>query len=373
MVIDGKQSNEVYALAYAPTTTNEWSVTKLLGVDIPCVFKIDALPQVTCKKVVAHSAYLPKARMWSASVIYHSMWFHFGGARCTEDPYPQIDILDLKSGCWSHLKTAGAGDVPYVSKERWGHSATLIPETGNVYLIGGWDGSCQYNDVYCYNLGTNHMRQLKGEAPFGFRAGHSAIAVGKKIVIYGGAICKGGPYRYYNDVFMLDTETEEWTELKCGSLSQPPTPTAQHTATLFYGRYMLVIGGYDGQWIRNDVYCLDLKLRQWHAVEMKGDLPKVQHLPQTDFRVPAVRQSAFLLPDDVILVYGCDGLYFLDMKSWTWRKVPGEYPALTCHVAVQSEKNQILLFGGCENQKVDNSEILGLTLTYADKDVDMIL
>lgn len=67
--------------------------------------------------------------------------------------------------------------------------------------------------------------------------------------------------------------------------SQPPTPTAQHSAVVAWGRFMIVSGGYDGEWFRNDIYCLDLKKALWNKVKMQGAMHKVEHHRETKFRV----------------------------------------------------------------------------------------
>lgn len=58
--------------------------------------------------------------------------------------------------------------------------------------------------------------------------------------IFGGSCCIGGPYRYYQDVVMLDWDSMAWRTCKC--VGEKPSPRAQHSVRLL-GKSMLVFGG----------------------------------------------------------------------------------------------------------------------------------
>ena len=51
----------------------------------------------------------------------------------------------------------------FVSERRWGHSATVVPgyDSSNVFLIGGWDSKCQYNDVHIYDCKDHSLTTVK--------------------------------------------------------------------------------------------------------------------------------------------------------------------------------------------------------------------
>jgi hypothetical protein len=55
-----------------------------------------------------------------------------------------------------------------------------------------------------------HIRLVVG---IRWRAYHSCVAVGHKLFLFGGSTCIGGPYHYYNDTFVFDWDTREWTPL----------------------------------------------------------------------------------------------------------------------------------------------------------------
>jgi len=275
----------------------------------------------------------------------------FGGATSGKKNNSKISELDMGKGEWESF--GNDVDMPYIHNDRWGHSATFVPHLKKVFLIGGWDSTSQYMDTYTFDVNKKELKRFEtsGETPI-CRALHSAVYWGNEIIIFGGTICKGGPYLYYDDVFRLDVDTGVWNEIKCFSLSQPPGPTAQHSAHIIWNRFMIVIGGCDSKWRKNDVYCLDLKLSQWHKVQMSGDIPAPINYNSQDFRVIPSRHSCFQLDLDTLLVYGiCNGVYFIDLKLWKWIKIPEKNGILprVAHIGCQSANN-IILMGGCEFQ-----------------------
>jgi len=133
-----------------------------------------------------------------------------------------------------------------------------------VYIFGGWDSGAQYNSMVIYNFERNEVEKIKtvGDRPSP-RSCHSATVVDNKIYIFGGSCCKRGPYEFYNDVYIFDTEDNSWTKAEC--TGDVPSPRSQHSSVLV-GNYIVVTGGYDsinGIHVLNDVYTLNLKTMRW--------------------------------------------------------------------------------------------------------------
>jgi N-acetylneuraminic acid mutarotase len=63
----------------------------------------------------------------------------------------------------------------------------------------------KFNDMHVYDVAKNTVSALKatGDIPL-FRSCHTATVIGKKIWVFGGSICQGGPYTYYNDTHVFD-------------------------------------------------------------------------------------------------------------------------------------------------------------------------
>jgi len=296
------------------------------------------------------------------------------GGSDTNPAYSAISMLDLKTMKWTNAPI-DKNDTPYLSKGRWGHTATVVYRANPslVFMIGGWDSSSQYNDTYVFDCRSNNIRKIrpaKGSAVPSHRAGHSATAYGQSIVIFGGAYCKGGPYTFYNDVYILDIETDKWKELRCkGDL---PSPRAQHSAALI-GDQLVIIGGFTGKKVLNDVHILDLTTLEWRRVETRGTPPtEIEDASEAEFRVFPARQTALPLTptgrDALYLVcVGHSGVHLLNVADWVWtqprlvgRSSMGEKEedgdevavvlplSLTCHSAVDITASSLVLIGGTD-------------------------
>lgn len=87
------------------------------------------------------------------------------------------------------------------------------------------------------------------------RSGHSATAMGKKLLIFGGGTTNETGGLFLNDILVFDTESSKWQmAYACG-----PTPAGRtkHTASLI-GSKLYVFGGGDGLRLFNDIFCLDV-------------------------------------------------------------------------------------------------------------------
>jgi len=344
----------------------------------------EGLHQCARMSVMATTGKPPNPGLWGASVLamgskQKGVLVSCGGSD-TNPAYSAISILDLKTMTWSTVK-ADNSDMPYISTRRWGHSATVVYKLDPtlVYLIGGWDSSSQYNDIHIFDVKSQtvkKVRPVKGSTAPSHRAGHTASAWGKNIVVFGGAYCKGGPYTFYNDVFNFNTDNDKWRELKCkGDL---PCPRAQHSA-LVIGNRLIVVGGYTGKQVLNDVHCLDLTTQEWTRIETHGTPPTpIEDASAADFRVFPARGTAILLrtgdentEEQVVrVVYvGHSGVHMLNLADWTWTQAKVSVaedeaiPAsLTCHSAVDITACKLALIGGTDGGDDPNNRIFCLEL-----------
>ena len=94
---------------------------------------------------------------------------------------------------------------------------------------------------------------VKGEAPPALR-GHTMCASGDHVFVFGGL---HGLSRYTNDLHVLDTKTLEWFRVPDGGNGEVPPPRAWHSAVMV-GKSMVVVGGTAGRALfHDDVYLLD--------------------------------------------------------------------------------------------------------------------
>ncbi|CAN8316638.1 unnamed protein product [Cochlearia groenlandica] len=176
------------------------------------------------------------------------------------------------------------------------------------------------------------------------RSGHTAVNVGKSmVVVFGGLVDK----KFLNDIIVYDTENKLWFEPECtGSVSEGqvgPTPRAFHVA-ITIDCHMFVFGGRSGGKRLGDFWVLDTDIWQWSELTSFGDLPTPR-----DFSAAAAIGN-----QKIVLCGGWDGkkwlsdVYVMDTMSLEWLElsVSGSLPPPRCgHTATMVEK-RLLVFGG---------------------------
>jgi len=258
--------------------------------------------------------------------------------------------------------------LPFATEERWGHSATVCPQGSSiVYLIGGWDSRCQYGETLVFDAKKNKLKRLDVEDIFP-RAGHSAVCMGESIYLFGGAICQGGPYKFYNDLQVFDSKKNIWSEFQVKS--EKPVPRSQHSSIALGDNYLLILGGYTGRSLLDDVWCLDIKEAKWKRLlitsEEKG--PKGwSGLTTTDFRVRPSTHTSVLLRwssglASILVVGFCtsDRTYVLHVRpqlgTMEWVRLESNLPPCTGHSYVSTPIAldggvRVATFGGLMNDK----------------------
>eukprot|EP01105_Mastigella_eilhardi_P020379 TRINITY_DN4849_c0_g1_i3.p1 TRINITY_DN4849_c0_g1~~TRINITY_DN4849_c0_g1_i3.p1 ORF type:complete len:583 (-),score=80.28 TRINITY_DN4849_c0_g1_i3:67-1815(-) len=341
----------VHNLSYFPYD-EEWCHEDTVSPNIDHLFfsvkGIEGYPEWSC---YTNSAECYPPCCWPAMFAAQSKGvnclFILGGA--TRIANNHIGVFNLDYHKWVSSSTGpNSPSCPYAAVTRWGHSVTVLPEAGaNLgWIFGGWDGSSQYNSVHVFNAENGEVVEVETKMNPPHRGCHTAVAWRGKLVVFGGSICRGGPYQFYADSYLFDPTNKTWTELKC--TGEIPSGRAQHAAVLLPdGHSMLVLGGFDGTKLLNELYICDLDTCQWRALPAppKGILPEGK-VPLKDFRVPAARCSAMLFGNQVV-VHSALGAWILQ-EDWTWRKVPGA-PGLLCH-AVCKYGRKMLMFGGTYEQ-----------------------
>jgi len=279
-----------------------------------------------------------------------------------------IAVFDVENKKWvptpnQELKN----NVPFLNTQRWGHSASVLPDINPscIYLFGGFTGEAQFNDVHIFDLPSFTIQAVEtsGEQP-PHRAHHRATVIGKEIFVFGGSICKGGPYIYYDDLYAFNAETRVWRRVKCKG--QIPPPRAQHLQTVF-GNQLIVLGGCDSNKYFQDAYSFDIEKRKWFELKTSNrqncTLPQGE-LSSVEFRVTAASQSMFSVQSKLI-VHGKNGTSFLDMRTLKWSKAQKQNEVelyRNCNSFCVDSKNRAFIFGG-SNGKEDLSSIYELDLS----------
>ncbi|KAL1525478.1 hypothetical protein AB1Y20_020334 [Prymnesium parvum] len=197
----------------------------------------------------------PSPRGGCTSVLAGHRLFIFGGLVDVDGP-PSDELwsLDMEMLQWTNIPIRG------VSPGRLAYSAAAA--VGNkCFFYGGYTGEEAVDKMYVFDV-VNHMWEPVEENQAGpnppARFGHSLIAMGSKLIMYGGRDL----HRHYSTLCIFDTETELW--------SHPATrgdvcrERAFHTACV-WGRNMLIALGYDGSNTSNIVSVLDLDSMYWDS------------------------------------------------------------------------------------------------------------
>jgi hypothetical protein len=157
---------------------------------------------------------------------------------------------------------------------RYGHGCCVVGGT-RLFVFGGKGaGGALFNDLWELDAESWAWRQcISTSAPPSPRLGHSQVAVGGRIVVFGG----WDGARANNELWAYDRAALAWSRPRATGL--PPTPRQGHVGVLHnQGGRMLVFGGasYDEkgvpQYLR-DTRELDLVTMAWGRPRVTGDFP----------------------------------------------------------------------------------------------------
>ena len=172
-------------------------------------------------------------------------------------------------------------------------------------------------------------------------------------------------------------EKSSWRQLKC--TGDVPIARAQHAAVIL-GKDMVVVGGFTGDSVVNDIHVLDLVTLQWTRVDAKGNLPPSQKgIHMSDFRVHPARHTLTALrmsarEDSTCLAYvGPNGVYLLNPANWTWTKPADDEDSkasvggllkdgLYCHSACDIGGGASLVLLGGDTKEGENRSVLSVSL-----------
>ncbi|KAE9287011.1 hypothetical protein PF008_g26531 [Phytophthora fragariae] len=234
--------------------------------------------------------------------------------------------------------------------KRWGATLTQVGESGLIYLIGGANREgASFGDVHCFDFETRAWKfVIPSSGSLSPRSGHSAVAIGSKIYVFGGLDVAAGAT--FNDVNVFDTRTSSWYEAAVEG--EAPRPRNAHTAIVLpeeadslETRRMLVHGGSSPE------------------LSPDGDAPEAREL-----------HSALLQSESTICFAGgrnfdgkvCTDMATLDIKSWTWQLMPiCEWNR--CSLAAGVIDGELVSFGGW-----DGGRICGDCCRYSDEEESWI-
>ncbi|EQC27300.1 hypothetical protein SDRG_14921 [Saprolegnia diclina VS20] len=195
---------------------------------------------------------------------------HYFGGEAGFVYLDEVWVLDLETSAWSQVKCEGKPPAP-----RYSHSATLVG--AKMFVFGGkGDKGKVYRDMYYLDLETWHWYVVNWttESP-PERFGHSDLAVGTKLVFFGGW---DGQSKTFKDLWVFDTETFAWLQPQVAGT--PPTARYGHSMALLDDGRIVLYGGQSVKMVPevrveyfNDLYTLDTETMSWMRPRVTGDQP----------------------------------------------------------------------------------------------------
>ncbi|KAM7280527.1 hypothetical protein ACFE04_007661 [Oxalis oulophora] len=199
---------------------------------------------------------------------------------------------------------------------------------------------------------------LRGEGP-GAREGHSATLVGKRLFIFGGCgRSSSGDEIYYNDVYILNTETYVWR--RADTTGTPPCQRDSHTCSSWKNQVIVVAGEDTEERYLSDVHILDAVLIFHRSILL--DTLMWKELRTTGPMLPPRASHTTVAFGKNLFVFGgfTDGqnlfndLYMLDVEAGSWTKLTstGDVPSRRFSVAgdcIHPSKSGVLAYiSGCD-------------------------
>ncbi|KAL5751468.1 hypothetical protein ACOSP7_026071 [Xanthoceras sorbifolium] len=267
----------------------------------------------------------------------------FGGYGKDNCQTNQVHVFDTVNLTWSQPVIKGMPPTP-----RDSHSCTAVGD--NLYVFGGTDGMNPLKDLHILDTSSHTWicPSVRGEGPEA-REGHSAALVGKRLFIFGGCgkSSNTNDEVYYNDLYILNTETFVWKHAATSGI--PPSARDSHTCSSWKNK-IIVIGGEDGHdYYLSDVHILDADTLTWKELNTSGQMLS----PRAGHATVAFGKNLFVFGGFTDSQNLYDDLYMLDVDTGLWTKVmtTGEVPSARFSVAgdcLDPLKGGVLVFiGGC--------------------------
>ncbi|EPS71470.1 hypothetical protein M569_03290, partial [Genlisea aurea] len=262
----------------------------------------------------------------------------YGRDRCQTN---RVHVFDTVNMLWSEAALSGKLPTP-----RDSHSATTVGD--KLFIFGGTDGKRPLNDLHVLDTASNSwiFPSVRGDVPEP-REGHSAALIGKKLFIFGGCGKFENSETYYDDLYILDTETFSWKRVYYSGT--PPSKRDSHTCSSWKNK-IIVIGGEDScNYYLSDVHVLDADTLVWCKLNTTGQLLP----PRGGHTTICFNRHLFVFGgfSDEQNLY--DDIYMLDIGNGAWTKLKayGEGPSGRFSVAGECldphMKGVLVFIGGC--------------------------
>ncbi|XP_037835480.1 rab9 effector protein with kelch motifs [Kryptolebias marmoratus] len=212
----------------------------------------------------------PSPRHGHALAVAGNVAFVFGGA-CSSNQqgslvyFSDFYMLTVTPDDLSWEQIPHSGDIP---PARAGH--TLCVVKGKLFLFGGAsspDATECLPGVYRFDIMSLSWELLETGGVVLRTLGHSSVAVGDDIYVYGGVLDRTPT----DDLLLFNTVSLNWTPVKTSG-SAPPALWAQSFAPV--GDQVFMFGGVGaGGDLCKDLYVLQTESLRWQKCELRGESP----------------------------------------------------------------------------------------------------
>nr|XP_043622298.1 tRNA wybutosine-synthesizing protein 2/3/4 [Erigeron canadensis] len=226
----------------------------------------------------------------------------------------------------------------------WGHSACTLKTTKDVksvLVFGGFGGMGRHarrNDSWLLDSVSGQLELVVFESTPSPRLGHTASLAGDLMFVIGG---RADPENVLNDVWVLNTTTNEWKQAQCSGVDFPQSH--RHAAAVI-GSSIYVFGGIHNGSISSAMYRLDTRSLKWEEVSVQGQKP----FPRHSHTLVAYGSQLYMFGGHNG-VKALGDLYSFDIHSCAWKKenMTGSIPYARFSHTMFVYKNHIGVIGGC--------------------------
>ncbi|CAF89400.1 unnamed protein product, partial [Tetraodon nigroviridis] len=211
---------------------------------------------------------------------------------------------------WVAAETLAEGPTP---EARIGHTSVYDPDSGRIFVFGGSKNKKWFNDVHILDTRT-------GSGPW-----WSCSLFRGELFVLGGVFPRPNPEPdgCSGSLHIFDPHLSIWYQPIVTGKS--PSPRSGHSACVMQERKIYVFGGWDTPVCYNDMYMLDLDTNTWTEVDVPQlSVPRAGHSIIT-METPGARCSAAEEEEDgavsvgrTLLVFGGgdnEGSYYSDLTT----------------------------------------------------------
>ncbi|XP_014662465.1 PREDICTED: multiple epidermal growth factor-like domains protein 8 [Priapulus caudatus] len=154
---------------------------------------------------------------------------------------------------WQNVSCDGCGLAP-----RAAHAAAYLPDTGALWLFGGYTLNAILGDLVAYNFSEGRwvaVTTTAGSAAPSARYGHAMAAYDGALWMYGGATADGS---YSDELWTYDPAGSRWRRRGAGGDTGLPG-LAGHSLTLVRDRWLYLYGGIGDDELSSAMFRVDVR------------------------------------------------------------------------------------------------------------------